>query len=107
MVASSGCGGQTVSGDPPLADAWPFATGDERLRARVAQVFDRMHEHVGFGAQTSLPADADQMRAHGYVGADERRRIATAVIENVIRPAARALFAVAESARAATCRRVA
>ena len=87
--------------------AWAFATGDDRLRARVAQVFDRMHEHVGFGAQTSLPADADQMRAHGYVNAEQRRRIATAVIENVIRPAARALFAGAESARAASCRRVA
>ena len=87
--------------------AWAFATGDDRLRARVARIFDRTHEHVGFGAQTSLPADADQMRAHGYFGAEQRRRIATSVIENVIRPAARALFAGAESARAAVCRSVA
>jgi len=71
--------------------AWACGTRDARLRAQVALVFEHMHEHVGFGAQTALPADADQMGAHGYLGIDERRRIATTVLENVIRPAARAL----------------
>jgi hypothetical protein len=82
--------------------AWACGTGDARLRAQVARVFDHMHEHVGLGALTALPADADRMRAHGYLGADERRRIAMTILENVIRPAARALASApkgGESAR--------
>ncbi|HMI84241.1 MAG TPA: hypothetical protein VK550_09115 [Polyangiaceae bacterium] len=73
--------------------AWAFRAGDTRLRDRVARVFDRAHQHIGFGAQTSLPADLDRMRAHGYLAVDERRRIANAVLADVIRPAAHALFA--------------
>ena len=87
--------------------AWACTTGNARLRARLARAFDRMDEHVGFGARTSLAADADTMRAHGYLAMDERRRVAAAVLTDVVRPAARALFAVAESARAAACQCVA
>jgi hypothetical protein len=73
--------------------AWAHKSGDARLRARVAHVFSRMHEHVGFGAHTSLLADADQMRAHGYLPVDERRRIAMSVLHDVIRPAVSLLIA--------------
>jgi hypothetical protein len=56
-----------------------------------------MHEHVGFGTQTPLPANAAKMRAHGYLPTAERRQIATHVLANVVHPAARALTATGES----------
>ena len=74
--------------------AWACSTGDAHLRVRVAAVFDRMHDHVGFGPRTTLPANLSQMRDHGYLPIEERRQIATAVLADVILPAARSLFAI-------------
>jgi hypothetical protein len=72
--------------------AWACATGGTHLRARVAAVFDRAPDHVGFGPRTSRAASTDAMRAHGYLPLDERRQIATSVLTNVVLPAARALL---------------
>jgi hypothetical protein len=80
--------------------AWACENGDARLRVRLARVFERMNEHVGFGATTDLPASAAALRAHGYLTVDERRAIARSVLEHVIRPAARALLAAARSGNA-------
>ena len=54
-----------------------------------------MEQYVGFGAATSLPACAKDMRAHGYIPCDERRRIARNALTDVIRPAAQTLLATA------------
>jgi hypothetical protein len=75
--------------------AWACESGDARMRVRLARVFERRNEHVGFGATTDLPANADSLRSHGYLTVDERRAIAASVLEHVIRPAARALLAAA------------
>ena len=74
--------------------AWACSTGDAHLRARVASIFDRAHDHVGFGPRTTLPASSAPMRDHGYLPLEERRQIATAVLSDVILPAARSLFAI-------------
>jgi len=72
---------------------WALARGSKRVRRDVARVFARMEQHVGFGASTSLTGCPEQMRAHGYVQLEERRRIAAIVLNEVIRPAALALLA--------------
>jgi hypothetical protein len=72
---------------------WALATGSRRVRRDVARVFARMEQHVGFGACTSLVGCPEQMRAHGYVQLEERRRIAAIILNDVVRPAALALLA--------------
>jgi hypothetical protein len=71
---------------------WVLEHGNERLRCEVAQVFAEIERHVALGASTSLAACPEVMRAHGYLPEDERRRIARIVIDEVIRPVARALL---------------
>jgi hypothetical protein len=72
---------------------WALEQGDETLRRKVALVFERLEQHVAFGALTLLPGAAEQMREHGYLSVSERRRIASVVLDEVVRPAARALLA--------------
>ena len=72
---------------------WALARGSKRVRRDVARVFARMEQHVGFGASTSLAGCPEQMRAHGYVQLEERRRVAAIVLNDVVRPAALALLA--------------
>jgi hypothetical protein len=79
--------------------AWALGTGDTRLSARVAAVFNRAAEQVGFGPRTSRPASSDAMRAHGYLPLDERREIATSAIVEVVLPAARALLGSNQAAK--------
>jgi hypothetical protein len=79
--------------------AWALGAGDTRLSARVAAVFNRAAEQVGFGPRTSRPASSDAMRAHGYLPLDERREIATSAVVEVVLPAARALLGSNEAAK--------
>jgi hypothetical protein len=71
---------------------WALLHGGARLRESVARIFHEMERHVGFGARTSLRANAQAMRSHGYLPIDERRAIAATVLEEIVRPAANALF---------------
>jgi hypothetical protein len=74
---------------------WALSRGDEQLARDVARIFARMEHYVGLGADTSRPAYAKDMRAHGYLPREERRRIARSVLIDVIRPAAQTLLATA------------
>jgi hypothetical protein len=67
---------------------WALEHGDRALHDHVAHVFERMEDHVALGARTSIAAPSDAMRAHGYLSLDERRRLATRLLAEVIRPAA-------------------
>jgi hypothetical protein len=65
--------------------------GDAELRGALARVFERAETWVRCEA-VEPPGDREHLRAHGYVGTQERRAIALEVIERLVRPAARALL---------------
>jgi hypothetical protein len=67
---------------------WALEQGDRVLHDEVARVFEHTEDHVALGAHTTIAAPADVMRAHGYLSLDERRRLATRLLAEVIRPAA-------------------
>jgi hypothetical protein len=67
---------------------WALEQGDRAFCDEVAHVFEHMEDHVALGARTSIAAPTDVMRAHGYLSLDERRRLATRLLAEVIRPAA-------------------
>jgi hypothetical protein len=68
--------------------AWAVAREGEPLRALIREELQRAHEHVGFGALTQLAGDAAALRAHGYLGEAERRRVAMHVLDEVVLPSA-------------------
>ena len=71
---------------------WLIEREGPELADAVAREFADAHRHVGFGATTPLPGDAQAMRAHGYLGEQERRDIARQTLAQVILPCARALL---------------
>ena len=71
---------------------WALERGDARLREEVAQVFEHPGLHVGLGAM-AMPADSELLRAHGCLGIEQRRALASDALAEVVIPSARALFA--------------
>lgn len=71
---------------------WALARGDADVRFRVRRAFADASRAVGFGSRTTLPADAAELRAHGYLPLEERQRIAATVIEAVVAPCAQELL---------------
>jgi hypothetical protein len=71
---------------------WLIEREGEELADAVAREFADAYRHIGFGAVTPLPGDAQAMRAHGYLGEEERRDIAQHTLERVILRCARALL---------------
>jgi len=72
--------------------AWVLSTADLALIDAVQSTFDDDAHHVGLGPSTHLEHDPTEMRAHGYLSILERKAIARSTLEQVIRPAARALL---------------
>ena len=69
--------------------------GDETLRSTVAQVFERVEQHVAFGARIAAPRlSGGHCAARARLSLGERASShASMVLEEVVRPAVRALFA--------------
>ncbi|MEM6993352.1 MAG: ferritin-like domain-containing protein [Myxococcota bacterium] len=73
--------------------AWAYARGDERLRAAVANAFERPWQWIPAGPDVGpAPADADMWRRHGRLTDDEQRAVTRRAIEDTIAPAAAGLL---------------
>lgn len=64
-------------------------TGD--ARERVARIFARAEQHVGFGV-TPVTGDREALRGHGHLPLAEKHIVARGVLAGVVREAARALL---------------
>lgn len=78
---------------------WLLTRGDVRMREKVERVFLDAAAHVGIGPLATSPGDDTKMLEHGYLPADERRRLAASAIRQVVAPCAKALMTSLETGR--------
>jgi hypothetical protein len=78
--------------------AWRFARWligrDASLLALAQREFAAAPGHVGFGAVSELPGDAQALRAHGVLPIAERRAVAEQILRQVVEPCALGLAVV-------------
>jgi hypothetical protein len=84
---------------------WMLASGDEAMRASVAEVFERSTAHVGLGPVVEA-GDPARMRAHGYLPLAERRSRAAEVLATVVAPCARTLLADERTSKRSVARAI-